>query len=117
VKANSFAGGGPAATHFLCFAKESKQRKVNPISLGKEAPQKSGAVPTFSEYCRGLRNSRREYVGIFDLASSAPLRQCSPKSPDNLQKKWRLNTGVGALKHSGQHENFVGWAGLICPRG
>jgi hypothetical protein len=23
------AGGGPAATHFLCFAKESKQRKAS----------------------------------------------------------------------------------------
>ena len=24
------AGGSPAATHFLCFAKESKQRKATP---------------------------------------------------------------------------------------
>ena len=29
----SLAGCGPAATHFLCFAKESKQRKATQLSL------------------------------------------------------------------------------------
>ena len=28
-----FAGSGPAATHFLCFAKESKQRKATTLPL------------------------------------------------------------------------------------
>ncbi len=27
----SLAGGSPAASHFLCFAKESNQRKATPL--------------------------------------------------------------------------------------
>ncbi|RJF96667.1 hypothetical protein D3870_19815 [Noviherbaspirillum cavernae] len=33
------AGGGPAAAHFLCFAKESKQRKATAQSLPFGYPQ------------------------------------------------------------------------------
>ena len=33
------AGGGPAAAHFLCFAKESKQRKANARSRPLRGPQ------------------------------------------------------------------------------
>ena len=40
------AGGSPAATHFLCFAKESKQRKATagsrPFGLPGAAKQKMG---------------------------------------------------------------------------
>src|SRR5947209_5778850 len=36
LRGGSVAGGGPAATHFLCFAKESKQRKATaqPLPFG-----------------------------------------------------------------------------------
>ncbi len=44
------AGGSPAATHFLCFAKESKQRKATPtvcvpsLRYGQPAVLASGGV-------------------------------------------------------------------------
>ena len=31
------AGGGPAASHFSCFAKKSNQKKANPISRRAKA--------------------------------------------------------------------------------
>src|SRR5450830_673313 len=41
-----FAGGSPAATHFLCLAKESKQRKAtagsSPFGVPSDAKQKIG---------------------------------------------------------------------------
>src|SRR5450830_876339 len=41
-----FAGGSPAATHFLCLAKESKQRKAtagsSPFGVPSDAKQKMG---------------------------------------------------------------------------
>ena len=34
-----YAGCGPAATHFLCFAKESKQRKATTVPLPLRGPR------------------------------------------------------------------------------
>ncbi len=49
----SDAGGSPAATHFLCFAKESKQRKATRGS----SPGKERGVPCVTRNDRPLRNS------------------------------------------------------------
>ncbi|MNJ74462.1 hypothetical protein D3C77_714010 [compost metagenome] len=47
------AGGGPAAAHFLCFAKESKQRKATAtvVALGvNNSLPLQGAYPLASGY-------------------------------------------------------------------
>jgi hypothetical protein len=78
-----FAGCGPAATYFLCFAEESKQRKANPMSRRAKAAR----FPLFLKIIGGCA-TRGEFVFYgFIWRLCAPLRQCSPKSPDNISEK------------------------------
>src|SRR5579872_4348553 len=68
------AGGGPAAAHFLCFAKESKQRKATQSRCPPLAGSQMGRLPV------GWGNK---------LAS---LKQVSPQFPTDSRPIWqRLN--------------------------
>ncbi len=58
------AGGSPAATHFLCFAKESKQRKAT-----------RGSSP--------LRGSLRKALHGFPVQQARPMGRETPASPRN----------------------------------
>ncbi len=65
-----FAGGCPAATHFLCFAKESKQRKATPGS----SPRKSAGFPALlTNAGRCGTRARRRFCAA----------RCSFRSPSN----------------------------------
>ncbi len=71
TRATANAGGGPAAAHFLCFAKESTQRKATRL-------RQSFGLPCAARRVRRLRNSPS--LG----AQTAPrpvLEQCSPNTP------------------------------------
>ncbi len=74
--AKTVAGGSPAATYFLCFAKESKQRKATP-----ELPPLSG-FSALLETAGRLRNSWLEQAtsqtGSIVLATQTVLADNSP---------------------------------------
>ena len=71
------AGACPAATHFLCFAKKSKQRKATPAS----SPRKSAGFPPLlgtTGRC-GTRLANRRYPSAD--SSPASLKQSSRTTP------------------------------------
>jgi hypothetical protein len=83
------AGGSPAASHFFCFAKESKQRKATPI-VG-ECDRPSG-VPKISRQQRAARKLvARGYFFAKGRVRHSPLKQCERTSPVAGTKFWRSN--------------------------
>ncbi|RFB70802.1 MULTISPECIES: hypothetical protein [unclassified Herbaspirillum] len=58
------AGGGPAAAHFLCFAKESKQRKATAIRRPFGVPV--GAVLKSGRETNSLRSDKFPFFIRFE---------------------------------------------------
>jgi hypothetical protein len=81
------AGGSPAATHFLCFAKESKQRKATPL-------RRPFGVPKISPQQRAARKLvARGYFFAKGRVRCSPLKQCERTAPVAGAKFWRSNMG------------------------
>ena len=85
-----FAGGSPAATHFLCFAKESKQRKATASS------QPPSGVPGVVEHKSGretnsLRSDKFPFFIRFALAATG----CSQAGIPDWLAAPRQGTEVG----------------------
>jgi hypothetical protein len=81
------AGGSPAATHFLCFAKESKQRKATPL-------RRPVGVPKISRQQRTARKLvARGWFVAKGIRLCSPLKQCERTAPVAGAKFWRSNMG------------------------
>jgi hypothetical protein len=70
-----FAGGGPAAAHFSCLAKKSKQKKATARTLPFGFPQKRGASREARQLAFGsnIRASCSDLPLAFAAASQADL--------------------------------------------
>jgi hypothetical protein len=87
VVSTADAGGSPAATHFLCFAKESKQRKATPL-------HRPFGVPKISRQQRAARKLAARGVGFVPCGfGCSPLKQCERTAPVAGAKFWRSNMG------------------------
>ena len=80
---NGVAGSGPAATFFLCFAKEKRQRKATakPLSLRD------------SQVRHCLVGAANQLAALKHVCVLYPIRQCLP---------WQRQSGKGAnprLRH------------------
>ena len=71
------AGGSPAASHFLCFAKESNQRKA---TRGSSSPQKRGDALRYSKR-QAAAELGLEWAKAQEIAFVLALRQSSRTTP------------------------------------
>ena len=71
------AGGCPAATYFLCFAKESRQRKA---TRGSSPPQKRGGTLRCSRV-KAAAELGLEGAAVVEVKAPLALKQSSPTSP------------------------------------
>jgi hypothetical protein len=88
------AGGSPAATHFLCVAKESKQRKATAKPLPFGFPPKCRAKREANETrfpCRA--HSRLQAAIVTQARRSAPRNPCY--TSDNVHFLIRLTHHFG----------------------
>ena len=83
------AGGSPAATHFLCFAKESKQRKATPGSSPLRGSLRCSRVKAAAEL--GLECATTQKV-LFVLATQTVLADY----PFTRSAARRLSWGPGS---------------------
>ena len=82
-----FVGSGPAATHFLCFAKESKQRKATTLPLAFGFPIEQG------KKWESLETRYAQTQGFLDPFSVSHNWQCQ-KWITSKSKNYRLPLGI-----------------------
>jgi len=86
----SGAGCRPAATHFLCFAKESKQRKANPAARDPALRYGQPALEHFGRGPRKLASLKQRAALIRPKRSNAgAVRRVEPGVPDFRTPKLR----------------------------
>jgi hypothetical protein len=76
------AGGGPAAAHFLCFAKESKQRKATAASCPCGVPENMGAKAGSAKTRLRLRHLRFFFRFSTHVFGSSQRKKASPARPN-----------------------------------
>jgi hypothetical protein len=89
------AGGCPAACYFLCFAKESRQRKAASL-------HRSFGVPKISHQQRAARKLVARGVGfVLSGFRRSPIRQRERTAPVAGAKFWRSNMGDSKARSLG----------------
>jgi hypothetical protein len=81
LPANTDAGGGPAAAHFLCSAKESKQRKASP---GSSPVRFALGFPALLRVAGHSQNSGSWLSRSLSLVLVLALKHCSRTTPATL---------------------------------